>query len=71
MLASLCCVSWRTPEIGTDILKVEYTETYIAAGATWELKGFLSPLGPESVTLFVNSMFSFLKNVRILTFNPA
>lgn len=69
MLTSLCCVSWRTPEAGIATLSVEYTEIYIAADATWEWKGFLSPLGPETLTFFISSVFSFLKKIRILTFN--
>ena len=69
-LMSLRCVSWRTPQVGVNTRWVEHTETYItAAGATRGLKGFLSPLGPSSLTFFVSTVFSFLKNMRILTFN--
>lgn len=71
VLTSLCCVSWRAPEVGIDTQWVECTDIHIAAAATWELKGFLSALGPGSLTFFVSSVFSFFQNARILTFNAA
>lgn len=64
-LMLLHCASWRSPRAGCDTSWAEHTETFVtAAGATCRLKGFLSSVGPGSLTLFVNTVLSFLKNIK-------